>query len=256
VPVDPRVSGCGGSACGSEPEQQPGAGVPDQTMQDYFHAMILGGVVKGNKINGIGATLGGCWSKPEILEEPHGLVVAYDVGAIGGAAVSLSIVTNKGEHEIFLADGGRLGVVETLLGEGHLITGSPRFSLFNGDAQLVFFDGTITSIREVVHPSGLPASSQTAIKLSQPVTTAWLYAMRRAQHWLWPTLDPVASNCSGEIEFAPQYGPPFASVCPTSNISNVGLTLYQSPSGVPTQIPIAASTSPVTPAEIEAYASR
>jgi hypothetical protein len=172
---------------------------------------------------GVGATLAGCWSKPEVIREPDGVTIVYDIGALDGRAVSLSIASSTGEREIYLQDGGRLALVQRLLTWGDLITGTPRFTLFNGDAQLTYTTfGTVASVREVVHPTGYPHVSMPATILNESQTTAWVKAMTESSEMLWPTRLTGQQNCPGAISLAPTYGSPVALICEAGKSSRVG----------------------------------
>lgn len=69
--------------------------------------------------------------------------------------VSLATAPTSGQAEIFLQDGGREILVQNLLEDHIVITGSPCFDIFNGDVQLAFSSvGAFASVREQKHSTG------------------------------------------------------------------------------------------------------
>jgi hypothetical protein len=189
------------------PSQQPGFGL-NGTLQKLSVALWLG------PGQGIGANFAGCWSKPEIISEPDGLKIVYDLGALDGKSISLAIITSTGEKEIFLVDGGRLGLAESLLERGELLTGTPRFSLYNGDGQLIYTKyGTIATLRMITHETGDINQSLMATNLNESETAAWVEAMSMSSEMLWPTKLAGNPRCKDAILLAPTYGSQVALLC-------------------------------------------
>ncbi len=197
--------------CGKEVSQQPGYGTEGKIYDGFVRVWVGPGT-------GVGGGFAGCWGPPEVVVEPNGQTVAYDVGSESGRAMSLAITTSSGEAEIFLVDGNREAYAATLLKNHVVITGTQRYDLFNGDFQLIFTpSGTITTVRQVKHPTGMSQISQAVVELTEAETAAWLQAMRLTHTWLWPSTLPAAYGCAAEISFATDLGQQLASVCPDSS---------------------------------------
>lgn len=195
--------------CGADAAEQPGYNTSGEIEVEFI------GLWEGFDI-GLGANLAGCWGEyPEIVAGPHGEQVEYDTGGVNGNPVSLAIATSDGESEIYLQDGGREALAQSLLERHLLITGSPRFDVFNGDVQLVYTPfGTIASVRDEEHPTGQPDVSSAAVNLLEPETNAWVKEMNQSHEWLWPTIVTTGATCLGEVSMAPTYGQAVARVCP------------------------------------------
>ncbi len=205
---------------------------------------------------GLGAGLAGCWSTAETVHFTDGTKIVYDAGAVGGVAVSLAVATSAGEAEIYLMDGGRLAMAESLLTEGIAFTGTPRFNVFSGDFQLAYTpEGTFTSIREVKHPDGFPNQSQTGIVLTPPVTAGWLTAMKMSGDWLWPSQLEAASNCADEIAFSSLYAQPTATLCELPKARSLVMTVVEA-GGLRRHITVRAVGIHTSPLQILGLASQ
>jgi len=202
--------------CGNLSSEQPGFELNPQ-LSRLAKRLWLGAKV------GLGAGFTGCWSRPEVIHEPHGLVIVYDLGALNHQAVSLSIITSAGEMEIYIMDGGRLSLATRLLKRRNLITGTPRITLFNGDVQLIYTGfGTAASLREVKHPTGEPDVSTKATTLNESATVVWAQAMMESSEMLWPTKLINRPGCNDATLLAPTYGRGVAILCSVGKSSEVG----------------------------------
>jgi hypothetical protein len=205
--------------CGSEPDQQPGYGTTG-TIYDGFVRVWSGAGI------GLGGYLAGCWGPAEVIPQPDGLTVAYDLGSVNGKVKSLAIAVSNGEAEIYLVDGNREAYAAGLLAKHELITGTQRYSIFAGDFQLIYTPlGTVTTIRQVTHQAATPNLSQMAVMLTEPETVAWLDAMKLSGGWLWPTALPAGYGCSSEVSFVTESGQSVATVCPEADPKSATLTV-------------------------------
>ncbi len=241
APVPPPESlGSYGYAeiCGGNLNQQPGYGTTGSIQQGFQRIWSGPGI-------GVGGSFAGCWGPAEVVKSEDGISVSYDVGSVSGQIKSLVIATSTGEAEIFLVDGHREAYAAALLMSHELITGTQRYDIFNGDFQLIYTpNGTITTIRQVKHPTGEAQVSQRAMELTEPETVAWLQAMRSERTWLWPISFPAGYGCASEVSLVTESGDPVASICPGKHQTSATLTIATpNDSGTTAAIPISSDGS-------------
>jgi hypothetical protein len=198
--------------CGRLNTQQPGWRL-DKSMAALARQLWIGP-------SGFGGAFDGCWSRPEIVRLPENLIVAYDAGSLHGRTVSIAVIPSTGIPAIYLSDGGRMNMVESLLTEGLLVGGSTRFSVGSGDIQLAYTErGTFASIRQLTHPPGDPNESMNGVLLSPVVTTGWTKAMALTHEFLWPIDTQGTTECPHEIEFVNQGHATVGRMCATDRSS-------------------------------------
>jgi hypothetical protein len=185
----------------------PGEGVPVPAAE-YLRALWLGGKdVDGNKVDGVGAGVGGC-THGAVAAAPRAGTWAVE-GYCGSELRSLAIVMPDGRAVMML--GQVAAFARTQLRAGKLIGALPRVGVEDGDMQVVLtVDGSYVLVRDRQSEGRLPPGTKSrpcaqSTDLDSHYTIVTPGAVRPwaaavASGWRWPRLTSATST-GGTFEF-------------------------------------------------------